>query len=197
MGLEKTAQQITEDAKAGYAGIIAQANSDAGQILEKARADGKKIADKIISRGQAEAKFAGEKLVTDARMEAGRKKMRMQSELMQKALEKSMGELERFADGKEYFFLLERLAIEALGLLGEKEAVLYVRKKDARHISLKKLSDQAGVQIEFAKDFLDTPGAIVESKAGSMRVDNTFAARMKRDGGELRKIAAETLFEGM
>lgn len=194
MGLEKTAERIREEAKAECAGITEAANSEANGLLEKARADGKKLSEKIILKGQEDAAFEYEKCVTDARMEAGRKKMRLQSGLIQKAFEKSAAELEKFADGKEHPPILAKLAHEAVALLGEKKAVLYARKKDMKHIDLRKLSKESGTQIDFAKQPLDIPGVIAESADGRVRVDNTFAARMKRDEGALRKIVADSLF---
>jgi len=196
MGLEKTAERIREEAKAECARILAEANSAAEASLEAARADGKKVSERILLKGQDDAKFAGERVIADAKMEANKNRMRLQSDMIQKAIEQSRAGIEKFAGTKAYFPILEKLAIEAASLIGGDRAVVIVRKKDEKHLDLEKVSTEAGIHIVFAKRSIDVPGVMVESVDGRVRIDNTCAARMKRDEGEIRKLISTTLFTG-
>ncbi|AFL95137.1 V-type ATP synthase subunit E [Thermococcus cleftensis] len=200
-GAELIIQEINREAEQKIQYILSEAREEAEQIKEEARKRAEARAEWIMRKAQTQAEIERQRIIANARLEVRKKRLQVQEELIQEvisALRERLAELPE----EEYFPMLIDLAVGAVKELGSESFVLRSNEKTLELLSnrldefRKALAERLGKDVEVAlgEPVQTIGGLIVETPDGSVRVDNTFEARIERFEGELRAEIAKALF---
>jgi len=176
--IEKT---ILADAEKQKSEILKKAGAERGEKLEEAKADIEKEKKRLLAKGLQEAEREKQRLTSEANLEAKRNLLRAKEDLISSVLEKARDKLESHTKEKGYGGTLDSLVAECHKELG-KDAVIYLRKADTKHIHGSKEMEMGA-------------GVIAESKDGGLYLDNTFDMRLKRNTDQIRKEIGGILFK--
>ncbi|NJE03942.1 V-type ATP synthase subunit E [Thermococcus sp. MV11] len=200
-GAELIIQEINREAEQKIQYILSEAREEAEQIKEEARKRAEARAEWIMRKAQTQAEIERQRIIANAKLEVRKKRLQVQEELIQEvisALRERLAELPE----EEYFPMLIDLAVGAVKELGSESFVLRSNEKTLELLSnrldefRKALAERLGKEVEVAlgEPVQTIGGLIVETPDGSVRVDNTFEARIERFEGELRAEIAKALF---
>lgn len=187
MGLEEMLSAIRANTQEQYAKIITEANREA----EKISSEAKQRSELIVTQGQlhAEKEVQEEKLrsVASARLEAKRKVLEARDEVLRSYEEQAMRYLDEFTGSKDYADFLLRAIKDGVSKIGS-SAVVQVNSKDKNLI-------ESNADFELSSETLDCQGgALITSKDGKRRVDNTIESIFSERRGELRLKLTEQVF---
>lgn len=181
MSLDKLGRDIRERAERQAEKTLEEARGQAKGVIAEAKREAEERKRAAAKEAEEEAK-GKEREVYAARLRAKKIVGQAKDALARECLDGVLNELEAYSETKAYEKTLERLIAEGKRELGS-DAVVYVKKPDgktaARHAKV------AG--------FIETRGgAVIESKDGRLRADNTFEALVEEKREELsRRIFSE------
>jgi len=178
MALEKLESKIKETGTVEIKEIEKSAKAETDEIEKLMKTEEGKAHQKVVDKRNQELELIPKRIISNARMErklqVDSKKAEILRSVFEGAKKKILG-----MDSKKKKKLLKSLAEDAKKNV--RDPVLYVDKEYSKLISAK------------ARDIGDF-GAIVESKDGSMRVDNTLNNLMLRMEPDLKAKVGEILF---
>ncbi len=200
-GAELIIQEINREAEQKIQYILSEAQKEAERIKEEARKRAEARAEWILRKAQTQAETEKQRIIANARLEVRKKRLEVQEELIQEvitALRERLAELSE----EEYFPMLIDLTVKALEELGGEACLVRSNEKTLKLLESKLEEFRKSVAARLGRDVeisLGEPistigGVIVETPDGSVRVDNTFEARIERFESELRAEIAKALF---
>ncbi|WP_297501010.1 V-type ATP synthase subunit E [Thermococcus sp.] len=200
-GAELIIQEINREAEQKIQYILNEARGEAEKLKEEAKKRGEARAEWILRKAKTQAEIEKQRIIANARLEVRKKKLAVQEEYIRKAIE---GLKERLAslDDEEYFPILVELTAKAMEELGVTSAVLHSNERTLKLVVERltqfreELTKRLGKEVEITvgKPVPTIGGIIVESTDETVRVDNTFEARIERFESELRATIAKALF---
>ena len=200
-GAELIIQEINREAEQKIQYILSEAQKEAERIKEEARKRAEARAEWILRKAQTQAETEKQRIIANARLEVRKKRLEVQEELIQEviaALRERLAELSE----EEYFPMLIDLTVKALEELGGEACLVRSNEKTLKLLESrleefrKSVTARLGrdVEISLGEPISTIGGVIVEAPDGSVRVDNTFEARIERFESELRAEIAKALF---
>ncbi|WP_457741323.1 V-type ATP synthase subunit E [Thermococcus sp.] len=200
-GAELIIQEINREAEQKIRYILSEAQKEAEKLKEEAKKRAEAKAEWILRKAKTQAEIEKQRIIANAKLEVRKKKLAVQEELIKDVLRQLRERLASLPEG-EYYPMLIDLTVEGLSELGIDEAVIRSNAKTVKLLSEKledfkkavseKLRREIEIKLGEAIDVIG--GVIVEAPDGSVRVDNTFEARMERFESELRATIAKALF---
>jgi len=200
-GAELIIQEINREAEQKIQYILSEAREEVEKLKEEARRRGETKAEWILRKARNQAEVERQRIIANARLEVRKKRLAVQEEYIRKVIDELKNRLVSLPDD-EYFPILVDLAAKAVVELGADSVVIRSNDRTLKLIVEKlpefkeKLAEKLGkpVEVTLGEPVQTTGGVIVESPDGSVRVDNTFEARIERFEGELRAAIARALF---
>ena len=179
--MEKIRDKILKDAKKQQQKLLGEAKAQKQEKVDAAKEDIRKEAAKVLARGKEEARMEKQRLVSVANLDVKKGLLNAKEELIDAVLLKAGEKLDKHSKEAGYKATLKRLADQSEKEIG-KDATIYVRKQDVRHVRGAKSRDMG-------------PGVIAVSKDESLYLDNTFSMRLSRAETEIRKDLGAVLFK--
>ncbi len=200
-GAERIIQEINREAEQKIQYTLKKAQEEAEKIKGEAKKRAEARAEWILRKAQTQAEIERQRIVAGAKLEVRKKRLEVQEELIQKVINALHERLSQLPDG-EYFSMLIDLTSEAVNELKTPRVVILSNERtlrlldDRRDEFVEALAGKTGrtVELQLGEPVGTIGGVIVESEDGSVRVDNTFEARMERFESDLRARIAKSLF---
>ena len=200
-GAELIIQEINREAEQKIQYLLSEAQREAEAIKEEARKRAEARAEWILRKAQTQAEIEKQRIIANAKLEVRKKRLQVQEGLIREVIEALKERLAELPD-EEYFAILVDLGAQAVRELGVDTVVLRSNErtlellKDRLNDFKKAVAEKTGVKIKVrrGKPINTIGGLLVESLDGSVRVDNTFEARIERFESELRAAIAKALF---
>ena len=205
-GEEERINQMVED-------IVSNAKVEADQLLNESKKQvkeilqrGKDAAEKekmtIIENESKKIVELEKQQIASINLQARRDILQKKEEEIKKAFDKAQVELQGFTKKAEYPKVLEGLIIEAGAAIGGGDLVILTRKEDKTKVKdlatiSKSITKICGnkCSLKISKDSINAIGGIVIQAADeSIRMDNTFEARLEQKYGKIRAEVAKKLF---
>jgi len=206
-GVEKIIAQIEKTAEEKAAAILDEARARAEALLTEARAQASEQERSALARGAQEARRESQRILAEARIQARRARVQAQEDSVRQAFEQARQMLQNLADsgqsgGVSYHAVLKGLIAESIASTDTAELEVQVRQADHALVTAELLGAVAAecgrsVAVTLSPVALATAGgAVVRSRDGRVRVDNTFEARTARFMDAIRTRVAKELFAG-
>ena len=182
-GAELIIQEINREAEQKIQYILSEAREEAERLKEEARKRAESKAEWILRKAKTQAEIEKQRVIANAKLEVRKKKLAVLPE-------------------DEYFPMLVELTVKAVEELGVDKVLVRSNERTLKLIVERlsefreKLKEALGKDIEvtIGEPIQTIGGVLVESSDGSVRVDNTFEARIERFESELRATIAKALF---
>jgi vacuolar-type H+-ATPase subunit E/Vma4 len=176
-GMEKISETILEKVQEEARQIIEKANKEALKEIQKAEKQAKAKYDEEKQKVVGDAEREAARILAQAQIEARQKLAMAKAEIIEKVTARVKDSLEKVADRQSSLVNLIREAVEGLDV---DKAVVYV---SANEVSIAKSAVKAdkalAAKIVEIKEGKFNGGAIAETQDGMIRVDNTYATRLK------------------
>lgn len=200
-GAELIIQEINREAEQKIQYILSEAQEEAEKIKAEARKRAEAKAEWILRKARTQAEIEKQRIIANARLEVRKKRLQVQEELIREVIEALRERLAELPE-EEYFPMLVDLTAKAVEELGSENIVVRSNEKTLGLISarldefMKALAEKLGkeVKVSLGEPVKTIGGVIVENPDGTVRVDNTFEARIERFESELRAEIAKALF---
>ncbi|BAD85788.1 archaeal/vacuolar-type H+-ATPase, subunit E [Thermococcus kodakarensis KOD1] len=200
-GAELIIQEINREAEQKIQYILSEAQKEAEKIKEEARKRAEDRAQWILRKAKTQAEMEKQRAIASARLEVRKKRLEVQEEMIRAVLS-ALRERLASLPADEYFQTLVTLTTEALEELNIDSAVVRSNEETLKLIVeklpefKKSVSEKLGKEVEITvgEPISTIGGVLVESSDGSVRVDNTFEARIERLEADLRARIAKALF---
>lgn len=191
-GVEKIKKEIMAEAEAESAKLLEDAKKRAAEMKQEARKKAGTGAKSIEERSKKDAELEQHRILSLARLEAHNSKLETRDELIKSVLDDTSKNLTglRKSGKARYEKALKALIGEATEELGKSNLTLILSKDDSE--LGKKLAKEYSATIGAPAEI--SGGVIVETKDGSLRVDNSFEQRFERGMDALRNEIASILF---
>jgi len=200
-GAELIIQEINREAEQKIQYILSEAREEAEKLKEEARKRAEAKAEWILRKAKTQAEIERQRIIANAKLEVRKRKLAVQEELIRRVIEALKERLGNLPED-EYFPILVELTAKAVGELGVDKVVVRSNERTLKLI-VERLSEFRGrlrealgrdVDVTIGEPIQTIGGVLVESSDGSVRVDNTFEARIERFESELRATIAKALF---
>jgi V/A-type H+-transporting ATPase subunit E len=200
-GAELIIQEINREAEQKIQYILREAQEEAEKLREEARRRGEAKAEWVLRKAKTQAEIERQRIVAGAKLEVRKRKLAVQEELIRKVIDELKGRLASLSDD-EYFPILVDLTAKALEEMGTDSVVVRSNERTLKLI-VERLSqfkellrEKLGkpVEVTVGEPIQTIGGVVVENEDGTVRVDNTFEARIERFEGEIRARVAKALF---
>lgn len=190
MGLEEILSKIRTETEAEYSKTIADANAEADKIILEA----KKNSDSLLKerKNQSEKELQDEKLrsIASARLESKRKELEAREEILKRYENEALHYLQEFAQSADYKDFLLRMVKDGVSKIGS-GSIVSVNAADK-----KILANSKSVDFQISPEPIGCMGgAIISSKDGKKRVDNTLESIFEDRKEDLRLKLAEQMFD--
>ncbi|MBP1911821.1 V-type ATP synthase subunit E [Thermococcus stetteri] len=200
-GAELIIQEINREAEQKIQYILREAQEEAEKIKEEARRRAEDKAQWILRKAKTQAEMEKQRAIASARLEVRKKRLALQEEMIRAVLS-ALKERLASLPTEDYFQTLVTLTAAALRELGIGSAVVRSNEETLKLIVerlpefKKRIGEELGrgVEITVGEPISTIGGVLVESPDGSVRVDNTFEARIERLEADLRARIAKALF---
>jgi len=200
-GAELIIQEINREAEQKIQYILSEAREEAEKLKEEAKKRAEAKAEWILRKAKTQAEIERQRIIANARLEVRKRKLAVQEELIERVIEAMKERLAELPD-EEYFPILVELTTKAVEELGVDGVVIRSNERTLKLIVERlsefkeKLKETLGreVEVTIGEPIQTLGGVLVESSDGSVRVDNTFEARIERFESELRATIAKALF---
>ncbi|WP_175059951.1 V-type ATP synthase subunit E [Thermococcus sp. 2319x1] len=200
-GAKLIIEEINREAELKIKYILEEAEKKAEELRREAEKRAKARAEWIIRKAQAQAELEKQRIIANAKLEVRRKKLALQEELINEVLKALKERLASIPEG-EYLEVLKELIIPGIEELGEEKVIVASNKETLalleKHLEdiKKEAKERLGkeVEIDIGTPIETIGGVVIYNAGGSIRIDNTFEARMERFQSDLRSIIAKTLF---
>ncbi len=200
-GAERIIQEINREAEQKIQYLLSEAQEEANKIREEAKKRAEARAEWILRKAQTQAEIEKQRIIAGAKLEVRKRRLALQEKLIQEVITTLHERLSQLPD-EEYFPMLVDLASEAVDELGMPKARILSNERTLKLLKARKdefesaVAEKVGrkVEMDIGEPINTIGGVMVESEDGSVRVDNTFEARMERFESDLRARIAKALF---
>ena len=191
--MDKIIDRIGSDAHAEAEGILAQARSQAQEILERSRARSDQEVQEILERGRRSAAQREERLDSAAQMECRKAVLAAKQEVIEEAFALALKKL-RELPREEYVQLLARLAAQASST-GKEKLIFSQADRSAVGKAVviaanQRMKDGA---LTLAEECRDMEGGFVLSD-GAVEVNCSFGTLLRMERPRLTGAVAALLF---
>ncbi|MHA1934152.1 MAG: V-type ATP synthase subunit E [Candidatus Thorarchaeota archaeon] len=200
-GLELIVEMIQKRACEKEKSILKEAEKEKKARLEVAKQKADTIRMGLIEKAEQEAKAEKARHEANTKLKAKYRLLEAKENLLNSTLNSAYEKVKAKTKGKAYADILLRLAVEAGVTLGEEDLELVLPKGQGNIITPAQvaaaISKETGqkTSVKAAKDTLRASGGVtMRITEGSKWVDNTFEARIERQGNAVRDKASEILF---
>ncbi|RLF80040.1 V-type ATP synthase subunit E [Thermococci archaeon] len=194
-------EEINKEAEQKIKYILEEAEQKAEEIKQEAEKKARIKADWIIRKAQTQAELEKQRIIANAKLEVRRRKLALQEELINEVIGTIKDRLLSIPEA-EYMEVLKDLITSGIQELGEEKVVL---SSNGETLSLlkahlkemeKSVNEKLGkdVVISLGEPIETIGGVIVQNLEKTIRIDNTFEARMERLQSDLRAKIAKILF---
>lgn len=194
--VEQAAERKADDRKQ-------EARRRAQDMIEEAEEDAERIHAEILEDARQRAQEKRRQRLTEARQAAMRQRLAAREEILDRVWERAENELRELVEEEAYSQVLNRLARQALQLLGTGQLLLAADPRghdlliDERLTAWSEEASEefdASVEFERAPEPLDAWGGLVASKNEERkRVDARFSERLEIARSEIREAIFERL----
>lgn len=200
-GAELIIQEINREAEQKIQYILSEAREEAERLKEEARKRAESKAEWILRKAKTQAEIEKQRVIANAKLEVRKKKLAVQEELIKEVIESLKKRLADLPED-EYFPMLVELTVKAVEELGVDKVLVRSNERTLKLI-VERLSEfreklkealRKDIEVTIGEPIQTIGGVLVESSDGSVRVDNTFEARIERFESELRATIAKALF---
>jgi len=184
--------------------IMAEANDEADQLLEEAKAK----AEAILKRAQEEAESERKEILERARQDAERLRSQTSATAQLKARSIQLEQREKILDGvfaevrkqlgtvqqrSDYGAIAAQLAREALTQLQVNQAEVRADETTGKTLKLSELSQELNGQFNLGDALEEGTGVAVSAADGKLYYDNTLETRLNRLQSTLRSAVYKVL----
>ncbi|WP_457752588.1 V-type ATP synthase subunit E [Thermococcus sp.] len=200
-GAKLIIEEINREAEQKIRYILSEAEKQAEGIKAEAEKRARAKAEWILRKAQTQAEIEKQRIIANARLEIRKKRLALQEEFINEVL-RSLKERLANLPKDEYLGVVKDLMLQAVKELGEdrirvssNEATLQLIAEKLEEIKAF-LNEKTGreIRIELGDKISTIGGVLVENADRTIRVDNTFEARIDRLESELRSRIAKVLF---
>jgi len=200
-GAKLIIEEINREAEQKVKYILSEAEKQAEEIKAEAEKRARVKAEWILRKAQTQAEIEKQRIIANAKLEIRKRRLALQEKLINEVF-KSLKERLATLPKEEYFEIIKNLLLQAVRELGEdkvrvssNETTLQLIAERINEIKafLKEKVDRE-VSIELGDRIETIGGVLVENATRTVRVDNTFEARIERLESELRSRIAKVLF---
>ncbi|WP_297418634.1 V-type ATP synthase subunit E [Thermococcus sp.] len=200
-GAELIIQEINREAEEKIQYLLSEAREEGKKIKTEARERAEAKAEWILRKAKTQAEIEKQRIIANARLEVRKKRLQIQEGLIREVIEALRERLANLPE-EDYFPMLVNLTARAVEELGTESIVVRSNEKTLNIVSgklgefKKALTEKLGnrVDVKLGEPVKTIGGVIVETPDGTVRVDNTFDARIERFESELRAEIAKALF---
>lgn len=202
-GIEDLCRTIAADAAGQIAETLRLAGEKVAARLSLADADAARASAATVAQAEEAAALESKRILSKVQLESRKIELRGRELLIDEVMRRVRERIARLRAKAGYASLLERLAVEGAGELGEREIEILLPAGDAKRLgddALRRVADALGREgvegatAAVAAEPAPGTGVIVRSRDGRVAVDNTLEARMARSGRDIRLLIAKTLF---
>jgi V/A-type H+-transporting ATPase subunit E len=180
--------------------VMKEAQSEAEQILSRAREDALKIQHKAQEQAEAERKVILERAseeeerirrqaIATAQMKARTLQLKKREELLEGVFEEAGQQLSSLQQWSDYDRIARKLLREALTHLETSSALVWADEVTFQYLTaevLEEISKELNVKLKIEGTLDRGTGVIVETEDGRRRFDNTLETRLDRMQDALR-----------
>lgn len=200
-GAKLIIEEIHREADQKIKYLLGEANKEAESIKKEAEERARSRAEWIMRKAETQAEIEKQRIIANAKLEARKKKLRVQEEIITEVF-RSLKERLASMPEEDYLETLKVLILESVKELEVDSVIVSSNEKTLNLLKDKSRSIKAyitrnfgkKVQIEFGEPINTIGGVLVQSSDRSVRVDNTFEARIERMESELRTKIAKAIF---
>jgi V/A-type H+/Na+-transporting ATPase subunit E len=185
MSAETIVNKIKSDAEQKGVEIKKEAEKQAQTIKEEATNNAKKHADEILEKGKEQAENKKKIMISQAHQNAKRNEMNAKEEIIESCFTNAIERLAKM-DDVSYNKLVKQLIEHGKKQISGSCTVRVSSERD------KKISEKLGIPVTGKTDA--TGGIILQSKDGTITIDNTFEGILKREKQEIRVKVGKLLF---
>lgn len=191
-GIEKITDRILGDAQAEVDAVLADAKQQAESITAKYQAQAKRESNDLLTRGANAAAEREAHLNSSAQMEAKKLILAAKQEMLDRAFDEALRQLNRLPDRK-MTQLLAKLAQQASST-GAEEVILAESVRDRLgQAVVDQANAAAGTHLTLSKTAGHFPGGLLLSD-GDVEVNCTFDTLIRLTRGEIAGQVAQALF---
>jgi vacuolar-type H+-ATPase subunit E/Vma4 len=191
-GMEKISETILEKVQDEARQIIEKANEEALKEVQKAEKQAKAKYDEEKQKVVGDAEREAARILAHSQIEARQKLAIAKAEIIEKVTASVKDSLEKVTDKQSSLLNLIREAVDGLDV---EKAVIYVSAEDMSIAKSAVKSDKAlKDRVAEIKEGKFKGGAIAETPDGMIRVDNTYATRLKMLLPKIMPEIEKTLF---
>jgi len=200
-GAKLIIEEINREAEQKVKYILSEAEKQAEEIKAEAEKRARVKAEWILRKAQTQAEIEKQRIIANAKLEIRKRRLALQEKLINEVF-KSLKERLATLPKEEYFEIIKNLLLQAVRELGEDKVRVSSNERTLQLIAerineikafLKEKVDRE-VSIELGDKIETIGGVLVENANRTVRVDNTFEARIERLESELRSRIAKVLF---
>lgn len=210
-GVDKILEQIAKTAEEKASGLLAEAREKSEAQLAQAREQADEQQRLARARAEQEARRESQRILAEARIQARRSCVAAQEDTVKQAFAQAQATLRSLADsgaagGFLYPDIMKRLIVESIASADCDDLEVQVRQADQALLTdemLGAIAAEAGrvlgrnvALVLGTEPIAASGGAVVKSRDGRVRVDNTFEARTARFMDAIRTRVARELFAG-
>ena len=194
-------EEINREAEQKVKYILSEAEKQAGEIKAEAEKRARAKAEWILRKAQTQAEIEKQRIIANAKLEIRKRRLALQEKLINEVF-KSLKERLATLPKEEYFEIIKNLLLQAVRELGEDKV-----RVSSNEVTLQLIAERVNeikaflkekvnreVSIELGDRIETIGGVLVENANRTVRVDNTFEARIERLESELRSRIAKVLF---
>lgn len=185
MSAETIINKIKSDADHKAKQIIQEAEQQAQQIKDKATTEAKQHAQEIREKGNQQAENKKKIMISQAHQQAKRNEMNAKEELIETCFTKALETLSSMEESS-YKKLVTHLITQ-----GKKQIPGACTVKVASDTD-KKIAQDLDIPVTGTIDA--TGGVVLQSKKGTITIDNTFEGILKREKHRIRVKVGRLLF---
>lgn len=179
------AEQIREDAKA-----------KANAILQRAREEAEKERKEILDQARQEAERLRSQVVANAQLKARTLELEHREKLLDRVFDAAKQKLPSIQKRADYNKFATQLLREALVQLKASKAQVQadeVTRKALSNGALSELSKELNAEIEMGDPLEEGSGVVVDTADGHLHFDNTLETRLRRLQSSLRSAVHRVL----
>ncbi|MDN7023774.1 hypothetical protein FGU65_02490 [Methanoculleus sp. FWC-SCC1] len=177
MTVEAIIERILAESRRRAAGIEEEANDEAAALRRQAEKEGRRTHARACEEARREGMVIAGRILSVARMDARTAVNEARSAAIRDCIRRAEAQFPALAASPEYPAILGRLIAEGLRDLGGEEAVIAGREEDLPLI--REVAREAAA-VTAPDGEVPTGGAVLRSKGGDRRVNQTFEGRLQR-----------------
>lgn len=201
--LQRIVKKIKEDAEKRASEIMKEAEEKKEEIIKVAKTKIEINVDKIIKKGRETANRIKGKKIGEIKLQVKQRKMKLQEELIETALQKAKEALQNLTTSKDYQNILEKMvSSSSIGLGGGDLEIILPKQHKNIKLDLEDVAKRVEKQtknktsIKVADEDVEAIGGCIARKSDkSISIDNTFDAIMERRIEKIRTKAAKILLK--